>query len=54
MKRIILNADDFGLDSDINAGIIEAFREGCLTSTSLIAVGSALDDALTLCEKILA
>ncbi|MBV8866252.1 MAG: ChbG/HpnK family deacetylase [Acidobacteriaceae bacterium] len=46
MKRLIINADDFGFTSDVNAGIIEAYREGILTSTTLMANGSAFDDAV--------
>lgn len=36
MKRIIINADDFGLSKNINDGIIKAHREGVVTSTSVL------------------
>lgn len=44
MKRyLIVNADDFGASRGINRGILEAHRDGILTSTSLLvrAAGSA-------------
>ncbi|HXX19390.1 MAG TPA: hopanoid biosynthesis-associated protein HpnK [Candidatus Acidoferrum sp.] len=46
MKRVILNADDFGLTRGVNEGIIRAHREGILTSATLMATGSAFDDAV--------
>ncbi len=36
LKRVIINADDFGLCEGVNKGIIKAFREGILTSASLM------------------
>lgn len=36
MKWLIVNADDFGASRGITRGIIEAHREGILTSTSLM------------------
>lgn len=46
MKRLIVNADDFGLTNGVNRGIVVAHREGILTSTSLLANGLAFDDAV--------
>lgn len=46
MKRLIINGDDFGLHESINAGIIAAHQDGCLTSASIMAGGSAFDDAV--------
>jgi chitin disaccharide deacetylase len=46
MKRLIVNADDFGLTRGVNRGIARAFREGILTSTTLMANGPAFDDAI--------
>ncbi len=48
MKRLIINADDFGFTGDVNAGIVQAHREGVLTSTTLMANGCAFDDAVRL------
>jgi hopanoid biosynthesis associated protein HpnK len=50
MKQLILNADDFGLTRGVNEGIIRAHREGILTSTTLMACGSAFDHAVELAK----
>ena len=42
----MVNADDFGFTTDVNRGIIEAFSNGILTSTTLMANGAAFDDAV--------
>jgi predicted glycoside hydrolase/deacetylase ChbG (UPF0249 family) len=34
--QIIINADDFGLNADVNCGIIEAYRHGVVVSASLL------------------
>lgn len=36
MKRLIVNGDDFGAGRGINRGIVEAHRDGILTSASLM------------------
>jgi hopanoid biosynthesis associated protein HpnK len=46
VRRLIVNADDFGLHVGMNAGIIHCHREGIVTSTSLCANGEAFDDAV--------
>ncbi len=46
MKKLILNADDFGMTRGVNEGIVRAHREGILTSTTLMANGDAFDDAV--------
>ncbi|MDQ2843709.1 MAG: ChbG/HpnK family deacetylase [Acidobacteriota bacterium] len=51
MKRLIINADDFGFTRDVNAGIIEAHRMGVLTSATLMANGDAFDDAVRLAHE---
>ena len=37
MKSVIINADDFGYSPAVNAGIIKAYEDGILTSTTLMA-----------------
>jgi hopanoid biosynthesis associated protein HpnK len=51
MKKLILNADDFGLTRGVNEGIIRAHREGILTSATLIASADAFDHAVELAKQ---
>ena len=51
MKRVIVNADDFGLHSSINRGIVEAYLRGMVSSTSLMVCGDAFLDAVDLIQK---
>lgn len=46
MKRLVVNADDFGLAESVNRGIIASHRHGILTSASLLANGSAFAPAV--------
>jgi hopanoid biosynthesis associated protein HpnK len=48
LKQLIINADDFGFTTDVNAGIVQAHRQGVLTSTTLMATGDAFGDAVRL------
>ena len=41
MKNLIVNADDLGWTDGVNRGILEAFHQGIVTSTSLLANGEA-------------
>ena len=52
MKKLIVNADDFGLHPAINAGIIKGCRDGFITSTSLMCSGAAFDDAVLQAKAI--
>ena len=52
MKRIIVNADDFGRHELINRAVERAFNSGCLKSATLMAGGAAFDDAIKLAKKI--
>lgn len=36
MKRLVINADDFGLTPGVNRGIVEAMTRGVVTSTSCL------------------
>jgi chitin disaccharide deacetylase len=47
----IVNADDFGLDSGINRGIVEAHCRGIVTSVSLMPTGDAFDEAIALAHE---
>jgi len=44
-RRLIVNADDFGLTPPITDGVIDAFERGILTSASLVATGETFDRA---------
>jgi chitin disaccharide deacetylase len=44
-KYLIVNADDFGASGGVNRGIMEAHREGILTSASLMVEGKASEEA---------
>lgn len=45
-KLLVVNADDFGFTHDVNEGILEAHRRGILTATTLMANGTAFEDAV--------
>jgi len=47
MPRLIINADDFGFTGGVNRAILEAHREGVVTSTTLMANAPAFDDAVS-------
>ncbi len=47
-KFLIVNADDFGLSMGINAGIIEGFEKGILTSASIMVNAPAFEQAVEL------
>ena len=51
MKLLVVNADDFGFTRDVNLGIVEACREGILTSTTIMANGNAFDHAVALARQ---
>ena len=48
---LIINADDFGYSSAVNRAIIQAHREGILTSTSLMINERATDEAVQLAKQ---
>ena len=48
MKRLIINADDFGLTAGVNRAIAEAHQRGVVTSASMMAGGAQLDEAFTM------
>jgi len=52
LKRLIVNADDFGLTPGVNRGIVRAFQHGIVTSASLLVTGSAFEDAVALARDL--
>jgi predicted glycoside hydrolase/deacetylase ChbG (UPF0249 family) len=48
MKWLIVTADDFGISPGINRGVIQAHRDGILTSASLMVDRAAAEEAAAL------
>jgi len=46
MKKVIINADDFGMVQSVNEGIVKAHQKGILTSTTLMANMPGFDQAV--------
>ena len=51
MRQLIVNADDFGLTHNVNRGILDAYRDGIVTSTTLLANGMAFESAVTASKR---
>lgn len=50
-RRLIVNADDFGLSHSVNEAVIRAHREGILTTASLMVNESGFDEAVQLAKE---
>src|SRR6202142_4058846 len=50
MKKLIVNADDFGRSASINQGIIEGHQKGIVTSASLMTGREGFDEAVKLAK----
>jgi predicted glycoside hydrolase/deacetylase ChbG (UPF0249 family) len=51
MMKVIFNGDDFGLTTGINKGIIQSYKDGLLTSASIVASGEAAEEAISLAKQ---
>jgi hopanoid biosynthesis associated protein HpnK len=51
VRRLIVNADDFGFTTGVNRAIVEAHTHGIVTSSTLMANGPAFDDAVRLAKQ---
>lgn len=51
MRRLIVNADDFGLTAGVNRAIVEAHTNGIVTSSTMMASGRAFDDAVRVAKS---
>ncbi|HMK30963.1 MAG TPA: ChbG/HpnK family deacetylase [Terriglobales bacterium] len=51
MRRLVINADDFGLTPGVNRGIAEAHERGVVTSTTLMANASAFAHAVEIARS---
>jgi hopanoid biosynthesis associated protein HpnK len=52
VRRLIINADDFGLTSGINRAIVEAHQRGVVTAATLMANGRAFEEAAKLAPTV--
>jgi len=52
VRRLIINADDFGLTPGVNRAIAEAHARGIVTSATLMANSRALDEAAGLARSM--
>jgi hopanoid biosynthesis associated protein HpnK len=50
-RRLVVNADDFGRSASINRAVIRAYREGILTTASLMVNEPAFEEAVTLAHQ---
>ncbi len=48
MKRLIVNADDFGMTGGVNRAVVEAHQAGIVTSATMMATGRAFAEATAL------
>jgi chitin disaccharide deacetylase len=52
VRRLIVNADDFGFTAGVNRAIVEAHTRGIVTSSTLMASGRAFEDAVRLAKTV--
>lgn len=50
LRRLIINADDFGLTQGINRAIAEAHTRGVVTSSTLMAASARFSDAVNIAK----
>jgi hopanoid biosynthesis associated protein HpnK len=51
VRRLIINADDFGLTAGVNRAIVEAHENGVVSSATLMANGQAFAQAVSLARS---
>lgn len=51
MRRLIINADDFGMSREVNEGIKQGIEAGIITSVSVIVNMPYFDDAISYLKK---
>ncbi|WP_346354468.1 ChbG/HpnK family deacetylase [Azotosporobacter soli] len=52
MRRLIINADDFGLHEKVNQAIRIGHQKGIITSTTIMAGAPAFDDAVLVAKEL--
>ena len=50
-RRIIVNADDFGMSGEVNRAIVEGFEKGVISSTTLMANMPGFEEACELARS---
>ena len=50
MKKIIVNADDFGKSRSVNNAIMFAFNKGVINQTTIMTTEASFDDAVTIAK----
>ena len=51
MRKLIVNADDFGMTAGVNRGIVESHVGGVVSSATLMANGPRFDEAVALARS---
>ena len=51
VRRLIVNADDFGLSASVNTAVVRAHREGILTTASLMVNEAGFAEAVELARQ---
>ena len=51
VRRLIVNADDFGLTSGVNRGVLEGHQKGLVTSATVMACGERFAEAIALAQQ---
>ena len=52
MKKLIINADDFGLTNGCNQGILEGHKKGLISSTTVMMTCPDIEKSLTLLKGV--
>ena len=52
MRRLIVNADDFGLTTGVNRGIVESHQSGIVTSTTLMACSKRFKEGASMAKDV--
>ena len=51
MNKLIINADDFGLNTTVNNAIIESFKKGFINSTTILANMPGFNEGVALAHE---
>jgi len=51
-RRIVINADDFGLCEGVNKAVLKAYTDGVLTSTTIMVNMPAAEEAVEIAKKL--